>query len=140
MRNIELFDEYTAKIMAVLYERFPNKRALDVREICGHTAMNDFGLVVDDNGNPSGAFDVAMGTLEWLGDNGYVRYNKNSGYGWTDVVLTEKGLAMLNKVPNSVASKETFGDRLSRFVREGAMGLAKEATKAAFAAVAEKLI
>ncbi len=139
MQNIDLFDEYTARIFALLYERFPVKQSLDVRELCGHSAVNDFGIIVDERGRPSRAFDIAMATVEWLGDNGYVRLDRNFGHGWTNVVLTAQGLEALSAVPESLASKESFGDRLVRFVREGAFGLAKEAAKAALAAAAGRI-
>lgn len=139
MKNIELFDEYTTLVMAQLYEGFPVKMTIDARNLCGHNDIDEYGAVVDASGRPSKAFDVALATVEWLGDNGYVRYKERWALGWTNVVLTEKGLAMLKALPNSLASKETFGDRLLRLVKEGSIGLAKEAAKAAFEALAKQV-
>lgn len=138
MKNIELFDEYTTIVMAQLYESFPIKKTIDARNLCGHSDIDEYGGVVDASGRPSKAFDLAMATIEWLGDNGYARYKERWAFGWTDVVLTEKGLTMLKALPNSLASKETFGDRLLRLVKEGSISLAKEAAKAAFDSLAKQ--
>ncbi|MFA7597221.1 MAG: hypothetical protein WCY92_12790 [Novosphingobium sp.] len=133
MKNIELFNEYAAAIFATLYERFPVKQSLDAREICGHHTVDDFGGVVDDSGRPSRAFDIALSTVEWLGDNGFIALGDRHNFGFRDVVLTAKGLETLNARPDSLGGKESFGERILRLLREGSIEVAKETGKAAIA-------
>lgn len=133
MKNIDLFDEYAAAVFAALYERFPVKQSLDARQICGHMVVDDFGVVVDDAGRPSKAFDIALSTIEWLGDNGFVSFEKRQNFGFGNVVLTAKGLETLNAKPESLGGKESFGERILRLMREGSTEFAKEAGKAAIA-------
>jgi len=54
--------------------------------------------------------------------------------GFDDAVLTPAGLAALNAKPESLSSRESIGARIVRLVREGSMGFAKEAAKAAIGA------
>jgi hypothetical protein len=131
MQNIDLFDEYVAAALASLYESFPIKRFLDARALCGHADIDDYGAIVDDSGRPSKAFEVARATIEWLVETGYVRAGQRHPWGYSDSVLTAAGLEVLKASPESLKAKETLGEKLVRFSREGSVGLAKEAAKAA---------
>jgi len=131
MTNIELFDEYTAKAFAALYEAFPRKIYLDARDLCGVHTVDDFGSVRGANGAPSPHFDVAMATIDWLVETGYLRSRAMDQYGARDAVLTAQGLLVLKASPESLQPKEGVGDRITRFVREGSLALAKDATRAA---------
>ena len=133
-RNIELFDEYTARILSRLYERFPVKCPLDVGEITGHTETDEFGTIVAPDGRASKEAEIARATIEWLADTGYLRAeNASLPFGYASCVLTARGLELLKATPRSVSLKETLGDRLVRLVRDGSMDLAKDAVRAAVA-------
>lgn len=134
MSNIELFDEYTARILAQLYEAFPRKAHLDARALCGHDTIDEFGQVMNDAGRPSAHFEVALATIDWLQETGYVRVRQMFQYGADGAVLTAQGLLVLKASPESLNASEAIGDKISRNVKAGAIGAAKEAAKAAITA------
>lgn len=129
MKNIDLFNDFAAAILAKLYEGFPVKAQLDARHFCGHGEIDDFGGVIDDFGRPSRAFDIALSTIEWLKDSGYIRSGVRNAYGWSDVVLTDRGLSLLRATPGVLKGKESLGDKLIRLVREGSKEMARESIK-----------
>lgn len=130
MANIDLFDEYTAAIFAKLFEAFPRKIAIDAREICGHEKCDDFGNVLNPEGNPSKQFEVALATIEWLRETGFIRVSSMHGQGAMGVVLTASALLVLKSTPESIKVSESWGERLVGFTRQGSFGLAKETAKA----------
>ena len=134
MENIELFDEFCAAILASLYEAFPVPAAVDARKLSGHGELNDFGRVIDDLGRPSRQFEIAISTADWLKSAGFITSKESNRYGHAGVTLTMAGLQVLNGVPDSVASKESRGAKLVRFIKEGSVGLACEAAKAIISA------
>lgn len=129
MQNIDLFNGYVAQTFSRLYENFPVEAFVDARFLCGHDEVDDFGCVVDRSGRRSRPFEIALATLVWLSDSGYVTLHGSNGYGHT-ARLTEKGLVLLRSVPKSLSASEPFGDRLQRLVSEGSMELASSAIKA----------
>jgi len=134
MKNIDLFNDYTASVLSELYTHFPVKRSIDARTLCGHTDRDDFGGIVDADGRPSKAFEIACGTIEWLGDSGYLTYASRTPCAFVNVVLTPKGLSLLKSSPDALRSKDTLGERLLRFVTEGSKELARDAVKAVITA------
>lgn len=135
-RNMDLFDEYAARILAELYEAFPVKTPLNASTYCGHSEINDYGEPVDENGNPSKAFHIARATIEWLIETGYIRSDGMWQYGAKPAVLTPMGLAVLKAAPESLATREATGDKLVRLIRAGAADAAKDVVRAAMASAA----
>ena len=129
MQNIDLFNDYTAAILSKLYSQFPVKNGIDARQLCGHSDVNDFGLVLDERGQPSKAFEIAVSTMEWLTDYGYVSYANRTSYAFSQAVLTAKGLEHLRRSSDALKSKETLGERLTRFVSDGSKEFARETVK-----------
>ena len=76
----DLFYEYVAIILAQLYERFPLKSDLDVRQISRHQAKEA---------------KIACATIEWLEEEGYIRVGGRYRYGLHNCVLTAQGLTRL---------------------------------------------
>ena len=130
MANIDLFDEYTAAIFTKLFEAFPRKISIDAREICGHGTCDEFGSVLNPEGKPSAQFEVALATIEWLRETGFIRVSSMHGFGAMGAVLTASALLVLKSTPESIKVSESWGERLVRFTREGSFGLAKETAKA----------
>lgn len=139
-QNIECFDEFVARALAELYGRFPVKIFLDARKLSGDDGNDDFGRVVDSDGRPSKRFEIALATIEWLADSGIIRAGEPHTFGYYNVVLTAAGLEILQATPESLKVGESLGDRITRFVREGSLGFAKEAAKAAISATAGRMI
>lgn len=139
MRNVDLFEDYAAQILARLFDQFPVKVALDARELCGDRGTDDFGGVIDEQGRPSRRFDIAMATIEWLADNGHIRIGDRGAFGFQGAVLTAAGLQVLKKPAGAITGTESVGARIVRFVREGSLAMAREAVKAATGAGVEGL-
>ncbi len=133
MKNIDLFDEYTARIFAQLYQAFPVKTGIDARKLCGHSETDDFGRVLDDRDEPSKPFEIAHATISWLADTGYIRGGDMHSWGMSQAVLSPLGLAVLKSVPASLKVEESTGERLSKLVRDGAYDGAKDLIKSALA-------
>ena len=131
MRNIELFDEYAARIFADLYQSFPVRKPLDARKLCGHAEHDEYGRIVDERGEPSKPFEIARATIAWLQDTGYIRGTDLHVWGLSQAVLSPMGLAVLKSVPSSLKVEESTGDRLTRMVREGSYEGAKDLVKSA---------
>lgn len=131
MKNIELFDEYAARIFAHLYQSFPVKTGIDARQLCGHSEHDDFGRVVDEQGEPSKSFEIAHATIMWLQDTGYIQGGAAHRWGLQQAVLSPMGLAVLKSVPSSLKAEESTGDRLAKLVREGSYEGAKDLVKSA---------
>lgn len=129
-----MFDEYAARVFGLLYESFPAKRRLDTRRLTGHADEDEKGTILSPDGRPSKDVEVAWATIEWLVETGYIR-SKDSYYlrSFSGCVLTAEGLRLLKRTPDSVALRESAGDKLSRMVREGALDLAKDVLKGLFA-------
>ena len=134
MQNIVLFDEYTARILAELYEAFPVKTRLDARRLTGHSEYDEYGRVLNERGEPSRQYEIASATIEWLWESGYIRGPGFEQGGMSRAVLSPMGLAVLKAVPDSIKVQETTGERLARLVKEGAHEGAGELARSAIAA------
>jgi len=133
MSNIELFDEYTARILAMLYEAFPIRIALDAVEMSG-AEIDDFGVPLGALGKRSKSFEVCFATTQWLIDAGYIDHQGDNGYCFGGCVLTARGLEVLKSVPDSIQRKESIGEKIVCLIRSGSVDVAKEAAKAAISA------
>ncbi|CAE6902880.1 hypothetical protein ACOMICROBIO_LMKGKHOH_02193 [Vibrio sp. B1FIG11] len=59
----------------------------------------------------------------WLRDEGYVTDKGSAGEGFS-FVLSERGLAALNTKPSSLSGGESFGDEISKGLRDISVGVA----------------
>ena len=134
MRNIDLFNEYAARILSQLYEGFPVKDDLDARTISGHTDENEFGIICAPDGREPKEARVAYPTIEWLLDTGYARSDDRRPYRrFGGCVLSAEGLRLLQATPESAQTAEPAGDKLVRLVKEEAIGLARDTVRAILA-------
>jgi hypothetical protein len=119
--NIKRFDELTGQILGVLYESFPVPRHLLLKELLpdGFT-LNDFlGYEIP---NEDGEFLFAC--IDWLAESGYLRFkDKVQATGYTESVLTAKGLEVLKATPDSLSTGPTLGDQLIDATKTGAKGV-----------------
>ena len=134
MTNIDLFDEYAARIFAELYQSFPVKRSLNANQLSGHHEFNEFGVVVNENGEPSKQFEIAHGTIQWLWETGYIRGDSVSQTGMFNAVLSPVGLAVLKATPASLTAEVSTGEKLTTLVKDGAFDTAKDLVKSALTA------
>lgn len=126
--NIEQFDEYTGKIFAILFAKFPVPTFLKMSEVepnglefSEHTQM----LVL----NADGRFFAA--TAEWLREAGYVRFSEISQDGYVQkAVLSAKALEVLKAIPNSLTSS-SIGEQLQEAAKGGMLDALKGLTNEA---------
>lgn len=118
MKNIELFDRYASVILGRLYEKFPCRDTFFISEIASEE--------IDPEQELSLNLQIARETLLWLASSGYLTFDKDNYYAFQGVVLTERGLGLLNEVPESLKAKKTLGERLVNAVKIGAQETAKE--------------
>ncbi|CAN2975974.1 DUF2513 domain-containing protein [Pseudomonas sp. PM2] len=104
--NIKRFDELTGQLFGVLYESFPLPRNLEFE----HFPAEDKKFFV--------------ASVDWLSRAGYLSFMflyPNQGY--TEVVLTSKGLEVLKALPESLKSGPSLGDQLVDASKTGAKSL-----------------
>ncbi|MBE5527449.1 hypothetical protein A9J41_00770 [Laribacter hongkongensis] len=130
--NIERFDEITAQLFSTLYQSFPAPVFL---------AAGNFVSPATQYSKVRG-YDVASDEAEfwaacviWLQEAGYIRYESHESLtaSFWEVVLSPKGLEVLNSIPDSLSGKDTIGDQLVDAARTGATDLLKEGVKTALA-------
>lgn len=117
-KNLELFNQQTAKIFAVLWDNFPVPQMITYEELCPSNIneLSDLRSVID-------------GTFRFLGQNGYIQFEHDeatffhSNLGFNDVCLTEKALIALNIKPESLGGNETMGDKIISAVKDGTPGV-----------------
>lgn len=112
MDNIERFNRIAAALFKVLYESFPKPlvtfRSDSLRESAGLPPVHEHEVI-----NETGQ------TVKWLQDEGFIRYSSSArDQHFTMVVLTQKGLAAMNSVPDALAPTQTVGNRLKELGRE----------------------
>lgn len=101
MTNIEKFNQCCAGFLALFYESFPVKV---------HISIGDY-LEYDHPENS----ELFFSTIEFLKDEGFIRYDSDIYGGYMGVVLTSKGLAILNAVEDD----ESIGRKMVVAVDEG---------------------
>lgn len=119
--NIKRFDELTGQILGTLYESFPVPRNLLLGELIddGYSFDEFFGTEVP---NENGEFLFAC--IDWLSESGYLRFkDKVYATGFSDGVLTAKGLEVLKATPESLKTGPTLGDQLVDASKSGAKSL-----------------
>ncbi len=68
--NIDDFFKDAAVALVQLYGMFPRRHAVFVEDICGPDDTDEFGMHSD-------RYLACFGTLLWLGEEGYVRYEQS---------------------------------------------------------------
>ena len=65
--NIDDFLKDAAKVLTVLYTRFPKRHTVFVEDICGPQEIDEFGM-------PNERHISCFSTLLWLGEENYLRF------------------------------------------------------------------
>lgn len=108
--NIQRFDEVTGQLLSALYESFPLPRSLLIEDfpVEGNSSDKD----------TNGRFFLAC--VDWLSNADYLRTNgRDPRRGYTDVVLTAKGLEVLKAVPERLQTSLSLGETLVSVSKEG---------------------
>ena len=96
------------KILTTLYESFPEP-----------VDLNPEKLDPDANAKER---DLYYELILWLKDEGFIR-----GGSFRRAVLTLKGFAVLNAVPESLKEGKTFGDYFKELLKEGSVNAINQA-------------
>lgn len=115
MSNLDRFNEITAKVFADCYSSFPVPLYFRQSEYVEEAGDAEPDLLFSS-------------TLEWLKKHDYLFFKcpEIGGTEYWDVQLTEKGLAVLNAVPDALKEKKTVGDRVIEVVKTGSKELMSE--------------
>lgn len=128
-KNIDDFNRGCALIMGRLYGSFPKPVPINIQYL-------DEG-----QDKPDGeALETYGATMEFLAEEGYVRFGSKAGPEnarlFMNVRLTSKGLAALNRSPESLnAPKGTIGDRVVAWSKDTIAGVASDAIRHAVAVI-----
>jgi hypothetical protein len=132
VRNIEIFESYSALILAMLYERFPLKYDIDCVELIAliedelwdevlpHQTVGDGEIKVREHHKSPVA--IAKPTLEWLQYAGLIDFSSIDSNNFKGVWLTPKGL-------ESIKSKPKNEKRLIRAASDIFKDVAKDTAK-----------
>ncbi|ADO47873.1 hypothetical protein [[Enterobacter] lignolyticus] len=119
-KNLDLFNQQTAEIFAMLWENFPVPQMIKYEKFNAALPDDYFDQL---NSPEMKALDqlrsVVEGTFTFLGENRYIHYKTNHQSHFGDVRLTEKALVVLNKKPEALNSNETMGDKIIDAVKDG---------------------
>lgn len=119
--NIKKFDELTGQILGVLYESFPVPRVLLLNDLIPDGMSFDERIGFD---VPNDDGEFLFASIEWLAQSGYLRYKqKIQSTGYTECVLTGKGLEVLKATPDSLSTESSLGEQLVDASKTGAKSL-----------------
>ncbi|UXZ55958.1 hypothetical protein LOS15_08020 [Halomonas sp. 7T] len=111
---MEKFNRLVGLLFGTLYEEFPVPLRLDAGDYLEKTIDED---------DYEGSFNFSEyfeHTVKWLETAGYIwisqDFSSMDGYE-VEVVLSEKGLEVLRRVPSSLEGSESIGERLARFAK-----------------------
>ncbi|ELY6275311.1 hypothetical protein P2G74_10050 [Cronobacter muytjensii] len=119
-KNLDLFNQQTAEIFAVLWENFPVPQIIKYEKF--NAALPDdyfYQLNSPEMKSLDQLRSVVEGTFTFLGENGYIHYKTDNQTYFGDVRLTEKALMVLNKKPEALGSNQTIGDKIISAVKDG---------------------
>lgn len=99
--QIDDFYKDAAAGMLLLYQSFPRKVGLYVEDLIGREEPDEFGL-------PTPRHQSCLGTLLWLAEEGYIRFDSTIGYDALDqATLSEKGFLRLSRgLPHAITEGE----------------------------------
>lgn len=123
-KNLDLFNQQTAEIFAVLWENFPVSQQISYSKF--KAALPD-EYFYQPNSPEMKAIDdlrgVVEGTFTFLGENGYIQYKTDNQMYFYEVRLTEKALTVLSKKLEALGGNETMGDKIICALKDGTPGV-----------------
>ncbi len=123
-KNLELFNQQTAEIFALLWDNFPVPQTITYEKFNAALPDDYFDQI---NSPEMKALReircVIEGTFTFLNENGYILYETDHQTYFRDVRLTEKALTVLNKKLDALGGDETMGDKIISAVKDGTPGV-----------------
>ena len=110
MENIDRFNEWSALVLAWLYEKFPVPTSLHHGDL-------------KSSPDARSAEKFFRHTVVFLAEEGYLRYAElKAPAQFSSVTLTRKGLNSLNRQPDPKNDARSLGEKLVQNVHSGARG------------------
>ncbi len=104
--NVDDFFKDAAKVLNQLYGMFPRRHTVFVEDICGFEEPDEFGM-------PTDRHLACLGTLLWLGEEGFLRYEDVIRQEAIDLaVLTGKCFTALCSRTTSKPAEETLPESI----------------------------
>lgn len=129
-RKTEIFNRIASKVLADLYQQFPDPIDLDPKAIGAsvHADDDDYEKIFET------VIKTAGNSIEYLLREGFIEqarhYPSWDRAAFRAVVLTAKGHQLLGTVPESVGGEhESFGMRLANAVEGGKWAIAGQAMR-----------
>lgn len=116
--NLDLFHEFAAEILSTLYRNFPARVPLDGGVLAGDQEPDPDAAPDTEEGERRRRFEVALATVAWLRDEGYLVAPWCGPHRFDGCVLTAKGLRALLRVSDRLAADRTVGERLVAATRD----------------------
>lgn len=125
--NMDFFNTFTLAMFKVLLENFPSPADINATKIA-------LDLLPEKLSDEDGLrlFTAADNSVLWLQKEGFITVgytSLDSGSEFSDVLLTSRGLALLNSVPEVLGSKETVGTQIGDLLADAGKDMAKEEVK-----------
>jgi hypothetical protein len=114
MSNIDVFNTGAALAFAKLYEAFPNEIKLEVADL-------------DPDADRETILTYGYG-IEWLIAEGFMKGKSvwAEPVTFIEAILTSKGFAALNSIPDAIKERQTLGKRITSALKSGSKETAKE--------------
>lgn len=138
LSNIDFFNAFSLKLFDQLYRGFPSPIDIRGSDIASTLIPNDAS-----DEDISRLYAAASDAISWLADERFIRFNMAASdfsgdyYG---VVLSKKGLAVLNSSPEALSRDETIGSQIADLLRDSAKDVAKDEAKEQIRAGAARIM
>lgn len=116
--NIDSFNKCAASVLAHLYTQFPLPMDLDFNKQA--TLLWES---TDDQDDSFDKLELVYRTVDWLHKAEYVWLKSIDDWTALQVVLSPKGLELL-KLPSSLKSGASFGEKIGKAIEEGTKDVA----------------
>ena len=127
LSNVELFNVFSLALFNKLYESFPTPVDIDYSAIAADLLPDEV-----DADDADRILKVAYHAVQWLEEEDFIRIgDQTMDGGFHQVVLTGRGLAVLDSVPDGQEGSGSVASQLGDLVEEAGKDLAKEEVKKA---------
>lgn len=132
-QNIDDFNACVVRILGKLYENFPKGIELNANELATLDAYSEGPIQREEIDRHNDLYETYYYTARFLLAEGYISGGMINGYTYVkESVLTVKGLAALQRVPESIQGKKgSVGDFFIELGKEGLKAATKEALSSA---------
>lgn len=105
-KNIRDFNIFTAWVLERLYDNFPNPLCINCEDFNDNTDRE--------------TIRTYSNTLIFLKEEGFIRFSNITTDGvFMNVILTAKGLTLLNLVPEGIKERKSIIEKLREVLKEG---------------------